>query len=179
MTDRRYGRALFMGRFQPFHQGHLYLLKIILKDFGRVVIGVGSSQFSGEPRNPFSYSERHDMIRSTLEEEGLRGLEIVSVPDIGDDPLWVGHVQSLAPPFDVVYSHDPLTLRLFQEAGISVESPPLLDKGTYSGTEVRRRMIEGEDWEELVPGPVARYLKEIDGVERVRSIASEEDQQGE
>ncbi len=172
MTKLPYGRALFIGRFQPFHQGHLYLLRTIAQDFSRIAIGVGSSQFSHEPRNPFTFSERFDMIAQTVETEGLTGCEIVAIPDIRDDSLWVRHVQSLAPPFDVVYSHDKLTRRLFKEAGIAVESPPLLDKGTFSATEVRRRMLEGEDWEELVPVPVAAYLKKIDALERVKAIAS-------
>lgn len=172
MTDLPYDRGLFIGRFQPFHQGHLYLLRMIAQDFGRIAIGIGSSQSSHEYRNPFTFSERFDMIVQTLEAEDLKGCEIVAIPDIQDDSLWVGHVQSLAPPFDVVYSHDPLTRRLFKEAGIAVESPPLLDKGTYSATEVRRRMVEDEDWEELVPDTVAAYIKRVDGVGRVKAIAS-------
>ncbi len=174
MRNLAYGRALFIGRFQPFHLGHLYLLRVMLKDFRRLVIGVGSSQFSNESRNPFSFSERREMIGQALKAEGFERWRVIAIPDIREDSLWVGHVQSLVPPFDVVYSHDPLTCRLFQEAGLVVESPPLFDKGMYSGTEVRRRMVEGENWEELVPAPVATYLRTIDAVERVKTIESVE-----
>lgn len=173
--------ALFVGRFQPFHVGHLHLVKGILEDVDRVLIAVGSAQFSFTRRNPFSASERHEMIRRTLDGEGLRGWEVLPVPDVGVHALWVAHLQSLVPPFDVVFSHEPLTRRLFQEAGIEVREKPLLDRDRYSGREIRRRILAGEDWRELVPPPVAAYLKEIGGGERIRTIAqsAQDDQEHE
>jgi nicotinamide-nucleotide adenylyltransferase len=40
-----------------------------------------------------------------------------------------------------------------------------------SATEIRKRMAEEENWEDLVPEPVSKVIKEINGVERVRAIS--------
>ncbi len=170
-------RALFVGRFQPFHRGHLHLLRRIREAFDEVIIGVGSSQYSHTPKNPFTFAERQEMVRQALEEEGMESWTVVAIPDVGVNAQWVSHVLSLVPPFEAVFSHDPLTRRLFQEAAIQVLDRPLLEREVYSGTEVRRRMVAGEDWQALVPAPVAGYIERIDGVGRVRAVASAEGQE--
>jgi nicotinamide-nucleotide adenylyltransferase len=45
------------------------------------------------------------------------------------------------------------------------------ERDRHSGTEIRRRMLEGEAWEPLVPPEVAAVISEIDGVGRIRQIA--------
>ncbi len=170
-------RALFVGRFQPFHLGHLHLLRQILEDFEEVVLGVGSAQYSHSPRNLFTAAERHEMIRRTLEREGIEGCQIIPISDIGVHSQWVSHVLSHVPPFEAVFSHEPLTRRLFQEAGVKVLDKPLLDRDNYSGTEIRRRMLEGGNWKELVTPPVAEYIEEIDGVGRAEAVTLAERRQ--
>lgn len=80
----------------------------------------------------------------------------------------------LTPPFDKVYSGNPLVQRLFLEEGYEVSSPPLYYRDVYSGTEVRRRMLEGKDWESLVPKSVVKVIKEIKGVERLKHLSKKE-----
>ena len=38
---------------------------------------------------------------------------------------------------------------------------PLLDRPQYSATEVRRRIVEGANWKELVPGAVTKEVQPI------------------
>lgn len=57
-------KALFIGRFQPFHSGHLDAIKQISED--EIIIGVGSSQYSGTEDNPHSFEERKKMIERSL-----------------------------------------------------------------------------------------------------------------
>jgi len=70
----------------------------------------------------------------------------------------------------VVFTNEPLTKRLFKEANMKVEEIPKYDRKICSSTEVRRRMINGEDWEELVPKAVADYINCIDGVGRLKDL---------
>ncbi|HDH28034.1 MAG TPA: nicotinamide-nucleotide adenylyltransferase, partial [Euryarchaeota archaeon] len=51
-------RALLIGRFQPFHKGHLAVIKKILSEADELIIVVGSSQHRGAVENPFSADER-------------------------------------------------------------------------------------------------------------------------
>ncbi len=51
---------------------------------------------------------------------------------------------------------------------MKVLSPPLVEREVFSGTAIRERMRKNGDWQSLVPKAVASYIKEIDGVERIR-----------
>jgi nicotinamide-nucleotide adenylyltransferase len=165
-------RGLFVGRFQPFHKGHLQAVKEILNEVDELIVVVGSAQYSHRVDNPFTTGERIMMIRKALEEEkvDLKRIWIVPVPDVHIHIVWVSVVESYTPRFDVVYSNEPLTRRLFIEAGYEVKPIPFHKREIYSATEIRKRMLSGENWEELVPKSVASLIKEIGGVERLRDL---------
>ncbi|MCS7097774.1 MAG: nicotinamide-nucleotide adenylyltransferase [Candidatus Methanomethyliaceae archaeon] len=163
-------RGLIIGRYQPFHKGHLEVVKCVLKEVDDLIIGIGSAQISHTLENPFTAGERITMISEALKEEGLKCHYIIPIPDIWNNSLWVKHVIALTPSFNVVYTGNPLARRLFMEEGVEVREVPMFDRRKYSGTEIRRRMIMGEDWESLVPPAVARVIKQIKGVERLRDI---------
>ena len=162
--------GLIIGRFQPFHKGHLEIIKKISSECGMVIIGIGSAQYSHVPDNPFTSGERYSMIHQAIRDDGIDNAVIVPIEDMNIYSLWVSKVRSLCPPFSVVYSNNKATIRLFKEAGYAVHSSPLYNREEYSGTEVRRRMAEGGDWRSLVPPKVADVIDEIDGIERIRSI---------
>jgi len=165
-------RGVFVGRFQPFHRGHLEAVKDILGEVDELVIVVGSSQYSHELENPFTVGERIAMIRRALEEANipLSKCWIIPVPD-HVHMTWVSQVLGYLPRFDVVYTNEPLTRRLFLEGGFQVRPIPLHRREAYSATEIRKRMLKGGDWRELVPPSVARFIEEIGGVERLRDLA--------
>jgi nicotinamide-nucleotide adenylyltransferase len=161
-----------VGRFQPFHKGHLEVVKKILKEIDELVIIVGSSQYSHRLDNPFTAGERITMIRKALQEEGIQlpRIWIIPVPDIHQHALWVSQIVGYSPKFDVVYANEPLTRRLFLEAGFRVESMPFIKRKVYLATEIRKRMLAGENWKELVPSSVAKFIEEIDGDAKLRQL---------
>jgi len=165
-------RGLYVGRFQPFHLGHLGAIKDILKEVEELVIVIGSAQYSHNLNNPFTAGERLVMIRRALEEAGMdcSRVWIVPVPDVHLHMLWVSSVEGYTPSFDVVYSNEPLTHRLFIEAGYKVKPVRFYERKLYSSTHIRERMLRGENWEELVPKSVAVFIKEIDGINRLRDL---------
>lgn len=164
-------RGLYVGRFQPFHKGHLEALKWILQHEDEAVIGIGSAQFSHTFDNPFTVGERIEMVRRTLIVENiLSRCIIVPIPDIGQHSLWVSVVKQYCPRFDRVYSNEPLTRRLFIEAGCQVVSIPQFDREKYDATRIRRLMVEGGPWVELLPAPVVNFIIEVGGVERLKSL---------
>jgi len=166
-------RGLFVGRFQPIHKGHVRVIKDILEKVDELVIVIGSAQYSHRQDNPFTVGERITMIRKALEEQGipLSRCWIIPVPDIHIHMMWVSEVLGYTPKFDIVYTNEPLTRRLFVEAGFKVESIPFHKRKVYSATEIRKRMLTNKGWEELVPKSVAQFIKEIGGVDRIRDLA--------
>lgn len=182
---KRYFRALYPGRFQPFHSGHLEAVKYVLSNASEIIIMIGSALQSHTLKNPFTSGERMTMVRLALTEAGIDPdrYYIVPVPDLEIHGIWVSHVCSLVPKFDAVYSNEPLTRRLFIEAGFKVESIPFYRRAECSATEIRNKMLQGRSWEALLPESVARYIKEIKGVERLRDLAKtdkirDDDQEG-
>lgn len=164
-------RPLLIGRFQPFHNGHMWLVGRIIREYGSIIIGIGSAQESHSLVNPFTAGERHYMIQRALESNGIHDFYLVPIEDIYRNSLWVSHILSLAPPFDVAISGNPLVKRLFREAGKKVIEPEMHGREKYSGKEIRRRIINDEDWSDLVPPEVFRVIMEIDGVNRMKDLS--------
>jgi nicotinamide-nucleotide adenylyltransferase len=166
-------RALFIGRFQPFHLGHLSAVKWILERVEELVIGIGSAQYAYMPKNPFTAGERLLMIHRSIKAEGLvHRVMTTLIPDTDSvHALWPAYVEMCSPPFSKVYSNDPLTLMLMRDYGYEAEEVPLIDRSRLSGTYVRSLMAKGdESWRELVPKPVAEVIDAIDGEKRVQRI---------
>jgi nicotinamide-nucleotide adenylyltransferase len=112
------------------------------------------------------------MISMSLRQSGVHNFRIVLIPDIHDPVHWVDHVLTIVSDFDVVLTTNPLTKELFSEKGFTVKSTPVYQRGTFSGKEIRQRIQMKKPWEELVPKPVAIFIKKINGVERIQRLRS-------
>lgn len=163
-------RGLLLGRFQPFHKGHLKIIKKISGEVDWLNIAVGSSQHSHSRENPFSAKERIEMIDLNLAAAAIKDVTLYCVPDINNDKQYPGHVMKIIPQFDVVYSGNNLVQRLFREAGKDVRIIKHIRRKAYSGSEIRRRMIKGDRWKHLVPKETLNYLRDIKGVERIKKL---------
>jgi nicotinamide-nucleotide adenylyltransferase len=166
-------RGFYIGRFQPYHNGHQSVLEHIAKYVDEIIIGVGSAQLSHNVDNPFTSGERVLMITRALSSLPCP-FYVIPIEDIQRNALWVAHVRSMAPPFDTCYSSNPLVVQLFREAGVDVQSPAMYERELLSGTEIRRRMLAGEPWKELVPSAVVQVLDEIAGTARLCQIARDD-----
>jgi nicotinamide-nucleotide adenylyltransferase len=164
-------RGLYVGRFQPFHRGHEMVVDNIAEDedVEEVVVAIGSAQMSHSLRNPFTAGERVSMITKTLED---RDTTVYAIPieDLNRNAVWTTHVRSMCPPFGVVYSNNPLIVRLFEEEGAELRRSPMYERERFSGSEIRRRMLEGGDWRSLVPDAVEDVVDEVEGVQRLRDL---------
>jgi nicotinamide-nucleotide adenylyltransferase len=161
-------RGLYIGRFQPYHLGHQAVLDRIAEEMEEIVIVIGSAQESHTFENPFTAGERMDMIHAALKSDDLcKRCFVVPLQDINRNAVWVSHLLSMVPRFDVVYSNNPLVVQLVSEAKVEVRKPPMYQRDLYSGTTIRRLMLEGGDWAGLVPKPVAALINRMDGVRRL------------
>ena len=169
-------RGILIGRMQPVHNGHMEVIKRILEEVDEIVIGIGSAQLSHEVKDPFTAGERVLMMTQALAEIDVDPSRYYIIPmqDINFNAIWVSHVKMLTPPFSILYSGNPLVKQLFSEEGYEVRQPPLYDRLNLSGTEVRRRILKDENWQELVPNATVELLREIDGVNRLKNLSSKE-----
>ncbi|RDD53957.1 MAG: nicotinamide-nucleotide adenylyltransferase [Candidatus Korarchaeota archaeon NZ13-K] len=167
-------RALVVGRFQPLHYGHLHLFRYALSRAEELVIGIGSSQFCCQPRNPLSAGERMEIIVVTLRREGfpMERISITCIPDTESaDEKWGLIVLDRVPKIDVAFSNDPETIRCLREVGVHVENVPFFKREIYEATKIRELILRGDDsWKQLVPKPSLNLLMEMDFEGRVRML---------
>ena len=161
---------------QPVHNGHMQVINKILEEVDEIIIGIGSAQLSHELKDPFTAGERIVMMSQALADAGVNPSRYYIIPmqDINFNAIWPAHVKMLTPPFSIVYSGNPLVKQLFSEEGYEVRQPPLYDRLHLSGTEVRRRILEDENWQELVPKATANLILEVNGVERIKNLSVKE-----
>ncbi|ALU11617.1 nicotinamide-nucleotide adenylyltransferase [Ignicoccus islandicus DSM 13165] len=166
-------RGVIPGRYQPFHKGHLHLIKWALERLDEVIIVIGSAQESHTLQNPLTAGERVLSIKRALECEGidLSKVYLIPVPDILMNRAWVSHVETYVPKFHVAISRNPLVKVLFREAGYEVLEPPAFERNSYVATNIRALIAKGDKrWKELVPKCVAEVLEEINLEERMREL---------
>ena len=95
--EKEYELAVVIGRFQPFHNGHLALLRQAAGLSGKVLAVLGSAQASGDEKNPLDAAQRECMVRSVWQTEGIEGeLAIESVKDCWDNEQWAREIRALA-----------------------------------------------------------------------------------
>jgi len=163
-------RGCYIGRFQPYHDGHHRMVEEIAEEVDELVLGIGSADQSHTTHDPFTAGERTMMITKSVAD-----LDIITyaVPleDLNRNAVWVSHVESMSPQFDVAYSNNPLVVRLFEEAGTEVRSSPMFRRDELEGSEVRERIRTDGDWRGLVPEAVEEVIDEIDGADRLRQVS--------
>lgn len=162
--------SLFIGRFQPFHNGHLSVLKGMAKVSDKIIVGIGSANTHGTPDDPFTREERREMIQRALQEVNIipmHDVAFVNLPDMEEDAAWAKMcVELCGSQVTTVWTGNEWTKTSFEGTGVKIQS--IKEVPGVSATEVRRRMKSGEDWKSLVPEVVADYIEEIDGLSRVR-----------
>lgn len=165
--------ALFIGRFQPLHHGHIYVLKRLFEMHNHIKIGIGSSQLSNKFSDPFSDIERKDFIIAALDKRGIsqNRYEIFSLPDIFNAQKWVNHVISITGEFDIIYSNSEWVRGLFKKEGIEIGKKLEIFKKKYNGTNIRNLIADNNNrWKRLVPKEVQVIIENVNGIERIQNL---------
>ena len=168
-------RGMIHGRFQPFHNGHLEYLCGAAARSDEVWIGITNpdpARIKTEPSdplrhlpesNPYSYAERLLMVKAAAADAALDPSCVHVIPfPVNEPQLWPAYV----PPGVTQY------LRLFSDwGGTKLErlraagyEVVILDEGAekqISGSDVRKAIREGAEWESLVPPGVAAVMRDL------------------
>lgn len=89
--------AVFVGRFQPFHRGHLKVVEQALTHARHLLVVIGSADAARRADLiPFTADERREMILGCLAETDRARVSISAIPDLSDLPAWVAKVKAKA-----------------------------------------------------------------------------------
>ncbi len=167
-----YKVSLFIGRFQPFHNGHLYSLNKCLEIADRVIVGIGSSQESGTDNNPWDYDMRKRMVGLVMSDPSLQGsssqVEVVAIPDVPNDAEWVENVErmirraKLKKVDVVVVSNNEWVTELLGKAGFPIYKTGLFNREELEGVKIRQLIRNGSsEWEKRVPKSVVQLVGKL------------------
>jgi len=165
--------ALFVGRFQPFHLGHLDIVRKILQENDHLLIAIGSAEKNYVPENPLTAGERYLLIDETLKAEGIdpARYSIVPVRNINNYALWVDHMNLYLPPYEKIYTGSDIVKACYEGAGCKHEIVTVKRERPVSATEIRESIMQSDgDWETLVPSRTAELLKDLDLPSRLQHI---------
>lgn len=170
--------ALFVGRFQPLHHGHIHVIYRIFEKYDFLKIAIGSSQISNTKDNPFTKEERKEFIKVALKKRAISEdkYSIYHVPDIFNSNKWVEHLVSILGHFDIVFSNSDWVRELFKNEGYDLSNKRTIFKNKYSGTHIRRLISEGDkDFRLLVPNEVIKKMEDFNGIKRIQKLYNEEE----
>jgi nicotinamide-nucleotide adenylyltransferase len=166
-------RGLMIGRFQPFHLGHLDLAKQILDECDELIIAITSSQFNYLEKDPFTAGERIEMIHYSLKNSGidLTRCFVLAIENQFNIATWTSYLNATLPSFDKVYSGNDYVEMLLADSGIEVVKPNFLIRSQYNATRIRSMIVSEDKWEILVPKSVAEFMKKVNAKNRLEKIS--------
>ncbi|MDO8641512.1 MAG: nicotinamide-nucleotide adenylyltransferase [Nitrosarchaeum sp.] len=162
--------GLLIGRFQPFHLGHLDALRFALSKVDKLWIGLGSSNKPLQKNNPFSAEEREEMILSSVDESMKPRIQIYFIPDLENHIKWIELIDTLVPKFDTVFTNDELTRHLYSKRDVEVLPIPFVKRDILSGTNIRDMIISDQTWEDLVPEGTKNFLYKTSAKQRLKNL---------
>lgn len=167
-----YKRGLIIGRFQPFHNGHLKLVQQVLEECEELIIVIGSAQFNYLYKDPFTAGERIEMIHATISFQKIDHCKIFLIPLVNfeNNACWLEYLKSMVPKFEIIYSGNEY-VRYLSKKDIIVKEPIFINKIKFNGENIRRLIVNNEKWDDLVPVPVKELIMNVDGIERIKILS--------
>ena len=158
--------GIFIGRFQPVHQGHIHALGVAASQVDKLYILIGSANTCRSIKNPWTFAERVNMIRAKMHANRIQNFEIIPLNDYRySDTQWMSDVRATIEHYNmgspVLFGHmkdGNNYLRWFPELKFrDIES-----QYSINATTIRNQMFEDNDPDmpETVRGDYAFYQKE-------------------
>jgi nicotinamide-nucleotide adenylyltransferase len=162
--------GLLIGRFQPFHLGHLDALHFALSKVDKLWIGLGSSNKPIQKNNPFSAKERKEMILTSIDDSMKQRIQIYFIPDLDNHIKWIELINTIIPKFDIIFTNDELTRHLYSKHNVTVLSIPFVKRDILSGTNIRNMIISDQKYEDLIPEGTKNFLYKTSGKQRLKNL---------
>lgn len=85
--------AIYIGRFEPVHTGHLALVQRALDSARNVIVVIGSAWQVRSPKNPFHWRERQTMLVDALPAADRARVRVLPMRDYYNEAVWVQAVR--------------------------------------------------------------------------------------
>lgn len=158
--------GIFIGRFQPVHEGHVHALGLAASQVQKLYILVGSANQCRSIRNPWTFEERKQMLSLKLHAQRITNYEIIPLNDYRySNTQWMSDVRATIEHYGM---GSPILFGHMKEGNDYLKWFPELKfksiEAQYSinATQVRERMFDDNDpfMPETVRGDYAFYQKE-------------------
>lgn len=183
-------RALYIGRFQIVHWGHLDVIRYILSqdDIDELLLVLGSTQYDHTRKspvapwsaNPLTAEERKEMLLSALAPGGplpeppQKPVSLHEVPDYHDWERWFAHIVLHLPKFAVLYTADRQERDFFAGKGYAVRPFPRL-RSFHAGAIRALVAARDEAWRAMVPPTTEAILDRIGAAARLQDLAARDE----
>lgn len=167
MAHKKIG--IYIGRFQPFHNGHAQILKRAIRENDSVIVLIGSSYQAATTKNPFTYEERRAMIEAWVNPADVHVKPLRDFPY--NDAKWIATVQQVVAKVadrdsDITLygsERDESTwyLKAFPQWKLDLVDPFPIN-GNLSATGLREQLFSRASdfsWHDLPPSSVAAVKK--------------------
>ena len=169
------------GRFQLFHNDHLNYALLAKEQCKKLIVGITSPENamlireeidphrSEVASNPFTYFERFEMVKLALLEAGIKREEFEIVPYPIERPeILYNYVPLSATSFFTIYD-DWGYEKIHRLGELGYGTHELFDKREKAmcSTEIRQKIVDGDDWKAMVPNAVYEYIIEHGLTEKV------------
>jgi bifunctional NMN adenylyltransferase/nudix hydrolase len=184
--ETQYDIGIYMGRFQPFHAGHLKTVLLALESCRQVLLILGSHRVAPNIRNPWSSEERIQLIQSCLPVSERQRVQFLSIRDwLYSDNLWVAAVQQQVN--EVIHAQDANpTIALFghhkDQSSYYLNLFPqwtLVETGNHdnlNSTQIRAAYFAqpSQILETALPKPSIKFLKQFQKCDRFSLLCQEQ-----
>lgn len=86
--------GVFIGRFQPAHEGHIHAIGVASTQVHKLLVLIGSANKARSIKNPWTYTERVQLLRTKLRSAGIENVEFLPINDYPyNDEQWISDVK--------------------------------------------------------------------------------------
>lgn len=171
--------TLFIGRFQPLHNGSLDAIKQIQNQVkSDIIIGIGSACKERTSQNPFNYEERKKLFKTLIQsKDSLQNIlstdNIYPIPDQNNDQRWYEYIQNNLPDFEYIASGNPHVLDIFEKH--NKKTIKLQLRVNSKGSNIRNQLAinNTEKLKTNLPKPVLDKLKDLQAHKTIKKLYQE------
>jgi bifunctional NMN adenylyltransferase/nudix hydrolase len=178
---KAYQFGIYIGRFQPFHHGHLRSIEFALTKVDKLIIILGSHCIAMNIRNPWSTAERIELIEQCLSAEQQSRIIFLSIRDwLYSDHLWLTEIQQQVAEISgesksiAIFGHNKDSSSYYLDLFPHWD---FIETGNYAGlnaTSIRAAYFDRQEYPtDIVPAPIDRFLQTFMTTDRYQTLCAE------